>query len=103
MLRLPPPPSPPLGIGALGETRLLSFKATEVDDACGAILEELRRQDVLDNTVVIFTTDNGNFHGEVSERTLRNWHTHRNITTMKLINCPPHNTHTADDDDPKTP
>ena len=31
--------------------------ATEVDAACGAILEELRRQDALDNTVVIFTTD----------------------------------------------
>ena len=31
--------------------------ATEVDAACGAILEELRRQDALNNTVVIFTTD----------------------------------------------
>ncbi len=39
--------------------------ATEVDAACGAILEELRRQDALDNTVIIFTTDNGNFHAEV--------------------------------------
>ncbi|EJK69638.1 hypothetical protein THAOC_09080 [Thalassiosira oceanica] len=38
--------------------------ATEVDSACGAILEELRRQDALDNTVVIFTTDNGNYHSE---------------------------------------
>jgi arylsulfatase A-like enzyme len=25
----------------------------------------LRRQDALDNTVIIFTTDNGNFHAEV--------------------------------------
>ncbi|KAL7428362.1 hypothetical protein ACHAXM_001493 [Skeletonema potamos] len=31
--------------------------ATEVDTACGAILEELRRQDALNNTVIIFTTD----------------------------------------------
>ena len=38
--------------------------ATEVDTACGAILEELRRQDALDNTVIIFTTDNGNYHSE---------------------------------------
>jgi arylsulfatase len=38
--------------------------ATEVDTACGAILEELRRQGELDNTMIIFTTDNGNFHAE---------------------------------------
>ena len=31
--------------------------ATEVDAACGAILDELRRQGALNNTVVIFTTD----------------------------------------------
>lgn len=31
--------------------------ATEVDAACGAIIEELRQQDALDNTVIIFTTD----------------------------------------------
>lgn len=31
--------------------------ATEVDAACGAILEELRQQGALDNTVIIFTTD----------------------------------------------
>lgn len=30
--------------------------ATEVDTACGVILEELRRQGELDNTVIIFTT-----------------------------------------------
>jgi arylsulfatase A-like enzyme len=37
---------------------------TEVDAACGAILAELKRQQLLDQTLVIFTTDNGNFHGE---------------------------------------
>jgi arylsulfatase len=31
--------------------------ATEVDTACGVILEELRRQDALNNTMIIFTTD----------------------------------------------
>lgn len=43
---------------------LSSLSATEVDTACGAILEELRRQGELDNTMIIFTTDNGNFHAE---------------------------------------
>jgi arylsulfatase A-like enzyme len=38
--------------------------ATEVDSACGRVLDELARQGVLDRTLVIFTTDNGYFHGE---------------------------------------
>jgi arylsulfatase A-like enzyme len=37
---------------------------TEVDTACGRIVDELARQGLLDNTLVIFTTDNGYFHGE---------------------------------------
>jgi arylsulfatase A-like enzyme len=38
--------------------------ATEVDAACGAVVDELKRQDLLDTTLVIFTTDNGYLHGE---------------------------------------
>jgi arylsulfatase A-like enzyme len=38
--------------------------ATEVDAACGRVLDELRAQGVLDRTLVVFTTDNGYFHGE---------------------------------------
>lgn len=38
--------------------------ATEVDAACGAVVDELERQGVLDETLVIFTTDNGYLHGE---------------------------------------
>jgi arylsulfatase A-like enzyme len=38
--------------------------ATEVDATCGRVLEELRKQGALDNTLVIFTTDNGYFHAE---------------------------------------
>jgi arylsulfatase A-like enzyme len=38
--------------------------ATEVDTASGQIIEELKKQGVLDNTVIIFTTDNGNYHAE---------------------------------------
>jgi arylsulfatase len=37
---------------------------TEVDAVCGRVLDELRAQGVLDRTLVIFTTDNGYFHGE---------------------------------------
>ncbi|KAG7342206.1 arylsulfatase [Nitzschia inconspicua] len=38
--------------------------ATEVDDTVGVIIEELKRQNLTDNTMIIFTTDNGNLHGE---------------------------------------
>lgn len=38
--------------------------ATEVDAAVGKMLAELRAQGLDDNTLVIFTTDNGYFHGE---------------------------------------
>ena len=38
--------------------------ATEVDTAVGRVLAELRTQGLDDNTLVIFTTDNGYFHGE---------------------------------------
>jgi arylsulfatase A-like enzyme len=37
---------------------------TEVDTACGRVLAELKAQGALDDTLVIFTTDNGYFHGE---------------------------------------
>ncbi len=37
---------------------------TEVDTACKNIVEELRRQGIMEETLVVFTTDNGFFHGE---------------------------------------
>lgn len=38
--------------------------ASEVDSTCGRVLAELQKQGLLDNTLVIFTGDNGYFHGE---------------------------------------
>lgn len=37
---------------------------TEVDAACGRVLATLKEKDLLDNTLVIFSTDNGYFLGE---------------------------------------
>ena len=37
---------------------------TGVDKACETIVEELERQNLLGKTLVIFTTDNGFYHGE---------------------------------------
>ena len=38
--------------------------ATEVDSVCGRVIDELKAQGLYDSTLVIFTTDNGYFHGE---------------------------------------
>lgn len=38
--------------------------ATEVDETCGNLIAELKRQGIYDNTLIIFTTDNGYFHAE---------------------------------------
>ncbi len=38
--------------------------ASEVDAACGRIMAELKAQGLLENTLVLFTGDNGYFHGE---------------------------------------
>lgn len=38
--------------------------ASEVDATCGKLVLELANQNLLNNTLVIFTTDNGYFHGE---------------------------------------
>jgi arylsulfatase len=37
---------------------------SEVDAACGAVLAELERLGLADDTLVVFTSDNGYFHGE---------------------------------------
>lgn len=38
--------------------------ATEVDTVVGEVIDVLKEQNVYDNTLLIFTTDNGNLHGE---------------------------------------
>ncbi|OEU11042.1 alkaline phosphatase-like protein [Fragilariopsis cylindrus CCMP1102] len=38
--------------------------ATEVDFAIGEIIQELKKQKVYNNTMLLFTTDNGDLHGE---------------------------------------
>lgn len=38
--------------------------ASEVDATCGRVIAELKKQGVYDNTLLIFTTDNGYFHAE---------------------------------------
>ena len=38
--------------------------ATEVDEAVGEIIEKIKSLGVYDETILIFTTDNGNLHGE---------------------------------------
>jgi len=56
---------------------------TGVDLACGKILQELERQDELENTLIIFTTDNGYYlaeHGLADK-----WYAHQESIRVPLI------------------
>ncbi|TWU28659.1 sulfatase family protein [Bythopirellula polymerisocia] len=57
--------------------------ATEVDSTCGLILEELKNQGVSDNTLVIFTTDNGYYHAE--HGLADKWYPHQESIRVPLI------------------
>lgn len=57
--------------------------ATGVDTTCGRVLAELKKQGVLDNTLVIFTGDNGYFHGE--HGLADKWYPHEESIRVPLI------------------
>ncbi len=57
--------------------------ATEVDATCGRVLEELKKQGVLENTLIIFTGDNGYFHGE--HGLADKWYPHQESIRVPLI------------------
>lgn len=57
--------------------------ATEVDSTCGKILDELKTQGALDNTLVIFTTDNGYYHAE--HGLADKWYPHQESIRVPLI------------------
>jgi len=56
---------------------------TEVDATCGRIIEELINQQVLNNTLVIFTTDNGYYHAE--HGLADKWYPHQESIRVPLI------------------
>lgn len=57
--------------------------ATEVDSTCGRVLAELTQQGELDNTLVIFTTDNGYYHAE--HGLADKWYPHQESIRVPLI------------------
>lgn len=57
--------------------------ATEVDSTCGVILDKLKEQGVLDNTLVIFTTDNGYYHAE--HGLADKWYPHQESIRVPLV------------------
>lgn len=56
---------------------------TEADAVCGRILAELERQGVLEETLVVFTTDNGFFHGE--HGLADKWYPHEESIRVPLL------------------
>ncbi|GAB5405659.1 MAG: sulfatase [Aureliella sp.] len=57
--------------------------ATEVDSTCGRILTELKQQGLDQNTLVIFTTDNGYYHAE--HGLADKWYPHQESIRVPLI------------------
>lgn len=57
--------------------------ATGVDATCGSVLAELEKQGMMDNTLVIFTGDNGYFHGE--HQLADKWYPHQESIRVPLI------------------
>jgi arylsulfatase len=57
--------------------------ATEVDATCGRVLDELRRQGLLEHTLVVFTTDNGYYHAE--HGLADKWYPHEESIRIPLI------------------
>ncbi|MCU0748945.1 MAG: sulfatase [Akkermansiaceae bacterium] len=57
--------------------------ATEVDSTCGAVIDELEKLNLRDNTLIIFTADNGYFHGE--HGLADKWYPHEESIRVPLI------------------
>ena len=57
--------------------------ATEVDATCGRVIAALEEQGVLDETLVIFTTDNGYYHAE--HGLADKWYPHQESIRVPLI------------------
>lgn len=57
--------------------------ATEVDTTCGRVLAELKQQGLMENTLVIFTGDNGYYHGE--HGLADKWYPHEESIRVPLI------------------
>jgi len=57
--------------------------ASEVDTSVGIILNQLAQEEQLNNTLIIFTTDNGNFHSE--HGLADKWYPHQESIRVPLI------------------
>jgi len=57
--------------------------ATEVDSVVGNVIQELKDQGVYDNTLIIFTTDNGFYHGE--HGLADKWYPHQESIRVPLV------------------
>jgi arylsulfatase len=57
--------------------------ATEVDTTCGRVIDELKKQGLYDNTLIIFVGDNGYFHAE--HGLADKWYPHQESIRVPLI------------------
>jgi len=57
--------------------------ATEVDHAIGRIIQELKDQGVYNNTLIVFASDNGMYHGE--HQLAGKWYPHEESIRVPLV------------------
>jgi len=57
--------------------------ASEVDDVVGNVVKELKRMGVYNKTLLVFTTDNGMFHGE--HQLAGKWYPHEESVRVPLV------------------
>ncbi|GKY91844.1 hypothetical protein MPSEU_000156000 [Mayamaea pseudoterrestris] len=57
--------------------------ASEVDDVVGQVINELKAQNVYEKTMLVFTTDNGMFHGE--HGLADKWYPHEESIRVPLV------------------
>jgi N-acetylglucosamine-6-sulfatase len=60
-----------------------------IDDGLGRIIKELEDQNILDKTMIIFTSDNGYFYGEHGLSLERRFPYEESVRTPLLIRYPP--------------
>jgi len=61
---------------------------SEVDDVCGRIVERLREEGELENTLIIFLGDNGYFHGD--RKLADKWYPYEESIRIPMIVFDPH-------------
>lgn len=88
----PEPAEPDRGRGRRGHAEVIRNQMrclASVDEGVGQLLDALKERGVLDDTVVIFTADNGFLHGEHGQYDTKRWAYEESIRVPFVMRYPP--------------